>query len=307
MKALYSDLLLLLTAVIWGFAFVAQREGMQSLDPLLFNGIRFALGALVVGIFAFRTCFLSGGGSFPFLPGIVLFLAASLQQVGIVWTTAGNAGFITGLYVVFVPLLGIYRKQKVGWSVSLSVLLAVAGLYLISVKHGLSFNPGDFLVLLSAVFFAWHVQLIDIYTRRTETFRLAFGQFALCALASLICGVIYHLWQGAAYLLPVRLGLHIRAALLPLLYGGVMSVGIAYTLQVAAQKQAPPAHAALILCLEGAFALLGGWLLLHEQVTFRILAGATLMLIAMLVTLRQSFSGLARKDFPLQTEGGKED
>lgn len=332
MKKLGSEALLLLTSAIWGLAFVAQRQGMQYLDPLLFNGIRFALGAFVVGFFAFTPWFkklrndyasftkrsytlvepfskrLRDGNlessvslsapftkrsydmtmPFPWLLGSVLFIASTLQQTGIVYTTAGSAGFITGLYVVFVPLIGLWRRQKLSPMIIIAVLLSVAGLYLINVKQPLSASLGNLLVLISAVFWAWHVQMIDHYAKKYDAFSIAFNQFSFVALASLGSGVIYQLTVNPSYFSSGRFFLSVQQAILPILYGGLCSVGIAYTLQVIAQKKVPPAPAAIILCLEGVFALLGGWLLLQEALTPTILAGAALLLVAMLLSISKS-------------------
>lgn len=276
-----SNLLLLLTAALWGFAFVAQRKGMESLDAFTFNALRFALGAIFVRLALHKS--FRNRASVLLLPGLVLFVAASLQQLGIIYTNAGSAGFVTGLYVVFVPLIGIFRGQKVNRRVSIAIVLAVAGLYLINSFQSLDVSLGNFLVLLSAVFFAWHVQIIDKFSKLHPAGVLAFDQFAVCALLSTLFAMIWRgirhsdSWVSASYLS----GIH--AALIPILYGGVISVGIAYTLQITAQKKAAPAPAAVILCLEGVFALLGGFWLLNEALSARMIIGASLLLLAMLI------------------------
>ncbi len=290
MKKLGSELLLLLTAAIWGFAFVAQRQGMQHMDPLLFNGIRFALGALVVGLLAGKKALPERKMPFPWLLGIVLFIAATLQQIGIVYTTAGNAGFITGLYVVFVPLLGIFRKQHISGTILIAIILSVIGLYFINAQQSVTVSLGNLIVLISAVFWAWHVQLIDRYTRQYDTLTVAFYQCSFVALASITAGLAWNLLNNPAYLTDGMFCSSLSAAFLPLLYGGVFSVGIAYTLQVHAQKKVAPAPATIILCLEGVFALLGGWLLLNEQITGSIVLGAALLFTAMLISIRSKFT-----------------
>jgi drug/metabolite transporter (DMT)-like permease len=176
-----SNLLLLLTAALWGFAFVAQRKGMESLDAFTFNALRFALGAIFVRLALHKS--FRNRASVLLLPGLVLFVAASLQQIGIIYTNAGSAGFVTGLYVVFVPLIGIFRGQKVNRRVSIAIVLAVAGLYLINSFQSLDVSLGNFLVLLSAVFFAWHVQIIDKFSKLHPAGVLAFI-FCVCALLS---------------------------------------------------------------------------------------------------------------------------
>jgi len=278
-----SNILLLLTAIIWGFAFVAQRVGMNYVGPFTFNGMRFVLGSLSLLPLLWFNYGRSGRalnvdlwaalwGGIP--AGLVLFIGATLQQVGVVYTTAGKAGFITGLYVVIVPLMGLLWGQRTGRRVWLGALLAVVGLYLLSVSEQLTIAPGDALVLIGAFFWAGHVQLIAWLTRKVDPLPLAFFQFVVCAILSL---------SVAALTEAVSMN-DIVAAGLPILYGGVMSVGVAYTLQVVGQKGAHPAHAAIILSLETVFALLGGWLVLKEPLSLRGGLGSALMLSGMLVS-----------------------
>lgn len=287
MKNHASEALLLLTAAIWGFAFVAQRQGMESLDPMLFNGLRFALGALIVSLFTHNKTRSGTNMPFPWLLAITLTLASAFQQIGMVWTTAGNAGFITGLYVVFVPIIGIFRKQIIGKTVWIAVVLAVLGLYLMNVRQDINVSMGNLFVLISAVFFAWHVQLVDKYTRKYDTMSLAFAQTSFCALSSLIIGLIYNIVFKPEFLFSNKFGHAIGMAGIPLLYGGLFSAGIAYTIQMYAQKKVAPSAAAIILCLESVFALFGGWLILHEKLTLPILSGATLLFIAMLISIKR--------------------
>ena len=282
-----DDALLLLTAAIWGFAFVAQRAGMEHVEPFTYNGIRFALGSLSLLpliVLGGRKARSRNGRQSPrrggrvwlygLVCGAVLFAAASLQQVGIVYTTAGKAGFITGLYVVLVPLSGLLWRQKAGWSRWAGAGMALVGLYLLSITRGFNIARGDFLVLLSALFFTAHVQLIGWFSPKTDSLALSGIQFAVCSLLSLAVAV-------AAESIDPR---SILQAAVPILYGGVCSVGIAYTLQVVVQKTAHPAHAAIILSLEGAFAVLGGWLILGEILSLRGLIGCLLMLSGMIVS-----------------------
>ena len=273
-----SDALLLLAAVIWGFAFVAQRVGMDHVGPFLFNAIRFALGALVI----FPLMMISGEGNAALrkalpgglLVGLVLFLGASLQQMGIVYTTAGKAGFITGLYVVIVPLLGLMWKQNPGTGGWVGALLAVAGLFLLSVHDGWRFAPGDSLVLLGAFFWACHVLIIGRLTQRAAPVPIAFVQFVVCSFLS----------SGVAFFRETATVDRIAEAAVPILYGGLISVGIAYTLQIVAQKKAAPAHAALILSLETVFAAIGGWLILSETLSIRGITGCVLILTGILLS-----------------------
>lgn len=276
-----SNLALLLTAVLWGFAFVAQRAGMAYIGPFLFNGVRFALGSMSLLPLLWFTRQKSqtsldlrrtlGGGM---LAGMVLFFGATLQQAGIVYTTAGKAGFITGLYVVIVPLLGLLWGQQTHWRIWAGAILAVVGLYLLSVNERLTISTGDALVLIGAFFWAGHVQLIAWLTRTIEPLPLSCVQFAVCSLLSL----------AAAWLTEPIAVSGILSAWLPILYGGFLSVGVAYTLQVVGQKGAHPAHAAIILSLETVFAALGGWLILQETFSLRALVGSALMLAGMLIS-----------------------
>jgi drug/metabolite transporter (DMT)-like permease len=282
-----ADVLLLLTATIWGFAFVAQRVGMEYVGPFTFNGIRFALGSLSLVPLLFildrrptqvrqllapvaTATLLAGGG----LAGLFLFAGASLQQVGLVYTTAGKAGFITGLYVVIVPIMGLALGQRTNSGTWLGALLAATGLYFLSLTAQFSIAWGDLLVLIGAFFWAAHVLLIGWLSPRMDALKLAITQFAACALLSLLTALTIETltWEG------------LRQAAVPILYGGLASVGVAYTLQVVAQKDAPPAHAAILLSLESVFAALGGGLLLGEVLTARALGGCGLMLTGMLLS-----------------------
>jgi drug/metabolite transporter (DMT)-like permease len=278
-----ADAILLFAAVIWGAAFVAQRAAMQHMGPLGYNGIRFALGALVLlpvmharraeaaaNCASDTSLYLRGG----LLAGLVLFVGASLQQAGLVYTTAGKAGFITGLYVVGVPILGLFIGQRTPALTWLGAGLATVGLYLLSVSGRLEINPGDALVLACAVVWAVHVLLIGRLSPRTDPLRLAAVQFGVTALLSLAAAAAFERTTLAG----------IVAAKWAILYGGLCSVGIGYTLQVVGQRAAPPAHAGLLMSLEAVFAALtGGWLL-GEVLGRRELLGCGLMLAGILVS-----------------------
>jgi len=286
-RTVKSDGLLLLTAVIWGFAFVAQRVGMDYVGPFGFNGVRFALGCLVLVPFLCRNSLCAGHASrrepallsLPSLggglvAGLVLFCGASFQQVALVYTTAGNAGFITGLYVVLVPIIGILLGHRTHAGTWIGAALAGVGLYLLSVVGPFTISPGDLLVLVSAFFWAGHVHLIGWLSPRQDPLKIAFLQFAACAVLSLVTSAAIEHNAVRSY----------AAAAIPILYGGVLSVGVAYTLQVVAQKKAKPAHAAIILSLEAVFAAIGGWLILGETLRPRAILGCTLMLCGMLLS-----------------------
>ena len=280
---LKSTILLLTTAAIWGLAFVAQRVGMDFIGPFTFNGIRFALGGLSLLpliVYHDTDAVRQDGGSSPasslrvgIIAGFILFIAASLQQIGLIYTTAGKAAFITCLYIVLVPLAGIWLKQSIARSTWTGSLLAVAGLYLLCVKESFVVSYGDLLELAGAVFWAGHILLIDRFARKTNSLHLAFTQFMTCAVLSMIVA-------AAAEVITIA---GILQAGIALLYGGVCSVGIAYTLQIIGQKNASPAHAAIILSMETVFAALGGWMILGEQLTSREFAGCVLMLSGMLL------------------------
>lgn len=255
---------------------------MQDLDPFTYNAIRFAMGAVFVWLVLPKRR--KHKEKIPWLLGVVLFVAASFQQVGIMYTEAGSAGFITGLYVVMVPLLGLLRGQKAGRSSMFAILLAVLGLYFINRPESLQASLGNLLVLISAGFFAWHVQLVDYYGSRFDTGLLAFTQFALCSLLSVLFAVFWHGGDAGQYFVSSAFGDGLRQAMLPLLYGGLLSVGIAYTLQIKAQRKTEPTKAAIVLCSEGVFALFGGWLILGEEIGIRTVIGGMLILAAMLLS-----------------------
>lgn len=279
-----SHFLLLAAAAVWGFAFVAQRLGMQHIGPFVFNAIRFALGALVILPFARKGMNVSAlngrstlnrisATSGGLLTGLVLFAGASLQQSGIVFTTAGKAGFITGLYVVLVPLFGSVWGRRTGPLAWLGACAAVVGLYFLTGSKISGVNRGDLLVLASAFFWAFHVLLVGRFSAQIGALRLAFIQYATCSFLSLL----------VAFAIERFVFDQIVGAAIPILYAGLFSVGLAYTLQVVAQRRAHPTHAAIILSLEAVFAVLGGRIILGEAITRRGLLGCLLMLIGMII------------------------
>jgi len=282
-----SDGLLLITALIWGLAFVAQRKGMEFIGPFTYNGIRFALGGLsLLPLLAYRYRKGNLNLSFRGKPdsrqkllmsgiflGLLLFGGASLQQVGIVYTTAGKAGFITGLYVILVPLAGIFLGQRNKLKIWLGAILALSGMYFLSITGDFSISPGDLLVLFSAFFWTAHVLLIGWLSPKSDSLILAGMQFTVCSMLSLI----------TAFFTEIISWTTILQAAVPILYGGILSVGVAYTLQVVAQKKANPAYASIILSLESVFAGIGGYLLLGETLNSRGLLGCCLMFSGMLI------------------------
>lgn len=286
-KRLIANLLLILTAAIWGFAFVAQRVGSQFVGAFTFNGIRFALGALsLIPLIIFldkrkensgenaeksnlKTTLLPG-----ILVGLILYAGATLQQVGLFYTTVGNASFITGLYMVFVPIIGIFLKHKIGKNSWVGVILAIIGLYLLSINENFSISYGDLLEVIGAIFWAVHILAIDNFTKRIDPLKLSFMQFATCSILSLITAFIFEDITISG----------ISSAFIPILYGGLLSVGVAYTLQVVAQKNAKPSHAAIILSMESVFGAIGGAVLLGESMSGRGYLGCALILAGILVS-----------------------
>lgn len=283
-----ADGLLLLTAIIWGFAFVAQRSGMADIGPFAFSAARFGLGALsLLPVLLFDKRRQARGGAagpgkerpgswrrvlWPMAAGTVLFLAASLQQVGLVSTTAGNAGFITCLYVVLVPIVGYFLGRTTGLRIWIGAVLAVIGLYILSVGASFTLAPGDLLELIGAFFWAGHILVIGHVGSRMDALELSVGQFATCSLLSLIAALIYEPAPFAG-LIP---------AAIPILYGGILSTCVAYTFQIIGQRTAHPAHASIIFSMEGLFAAIGGVLILHEPVTTRLVVGGLLMFTGMI-------------------------
>ena len=278
--------MLLLTAVIWGVAFVAQSVGMDYVGPFTFNFVRCMIGGVVLipCIFlldrlngkdrkkeqkisraqaAERKTLLTGG----ICCGVALCVASNLQQFGIKYTTVGKAGFITALYIVLVPLIGIFLKKTAGIRIWFSVLLAVGGLYLLCITEEFSIGTGDFLVLLCAFVFAVHILVIDYFSPKVDGVRMSCIQFFVCGILS-----------GAAMLITEKPDLTaIFQAWMPILYAGVMSCGVAYTLQIVGQKGMDPTVASLILSLESVVSVLAGWLLLGQKLSQRELFGCVLM------------------------------
>lgn len=298
-KELRASFLLLLTAFIWGFAFIAQRVGAQYLGAFAFNGIRFVVGGIslipvmmflgakekdgeVKGAVAFKPAVFPG-----IMAGGVLFCAATFQQIGLAYTTAGKAAFITGLYIVLVPVLGIFLKHRVRGITWAGVVLAITGLFFLSVREDFTIAKGDFLEIIGAFFWATHILLIDHYVKKVDSLKLSFVQFLASAAFSLCAAFIFEDISLTA----------IKMAIIPILYAGVLSVGVGYTLQVIGQKHAKPAHAAIILSMESVFAAIGGKLMLNESLGMRGLLGCALMLSGMLLSQLQDFgSGKEQKE-----------
>ena len=278
--------MLILTAFIWGTAFVAQSVGMDYLGPFTFNGVRSLIGgvALIPCIWILqklndksdpvteernRKDLLIGGISC----GVLLFAASSLQQVGIQYTTAGKAGFITAFYIVFVPVLGIFLGKKTGWKVWTAVILALAGLYFLCITEKFTIGKGDIFLFACALVFSLHILVIDYFSPKVEGVKMSCIQFLVCGIISL----------PFMFLLEIpKMGAIVDAAW-PLLYAGVLSCGVAYTLQIIGQKNVNPAIASLILSLESCFSVLAGWVILGEKLSVREFIGCILMFAAIIL------------------------
>ncbi|MDR1914375.1 MAG: DMT family transporter [Clostridiales bacterium] len=272
-----------LTAIIWGLAFVAQRLGADFMGTYTFNGVRFMLGAvslIPVIFFLERDAGTADERKYTLIAGIagglILFTASTLQQFGVVFTgSAGKAGFITGLYTVLVPIIGVFLGRKITALTWTGAISAVVGLYLLSVPEGAtSIGIGDIVLLIGAFFWAIHIIVIDRYANRVKPLRFSMTQFWVCGISSIICALIFEDISPAG----------IIAGLAPILYGGVMSVGIAYTLQTLGQRGVEPAKAAIIFSLESLFSALGGAILLGETMSARGYVGCALIFTGIIVS-----------------------
>lgn len=275
--------MLFLTAFIWGTAFVAQSVGMDHLGPFGFNGIRSLIGgvALLPCIYILGKInknsnekgdvktLVTGG----VCCGLALFAASSMQQIGIQYTTAGKAGFITAFYIVLVPVFGIFLGKKTGWKIWLAVALALAGLYFLCITESFSVGRGDIYVFIGALLFTVHILVIDYFAPRTDGVKMSCIQFFVAGILSM--------FPMAAFETTTVEG--IMRSWGPLLYAGVLSCGVAYTLQIIGQKNMNPTVASLILSLESCISVLAGWAILGEQLSVREGVGCILMFAAIVL------------------------
>ena len=277
-------LLLLITATIWGTAFVAQSVGLEHLGTFTFNAIRSLIGAIVLLPFICkrqktakaaekgdRKTRITGG----LICGITLCVASNLQQLGISHSTVGKSAFLTTLYIVIVPLLGLLFHKKVNGQTWMGVILATVGLYLLCMKEeGFTLQTGDIYLLLCALFFSFQIMAVDYYSARVDGLMLSMMQFLVTGLLSAVPMIVleHPSWEA------------VRAAAFPLFYAGAFSCGIAYTLQILGQKYVAPSIASLIMSLESVIATLAGWVILHEVLTAKELAGCALVFGAVLLT-----------------------
>lgn len=289
MSAKYSKnfILLFITAVIWGVAFVAQSAGMDYVGPYTFNAVRCLLGGIVLipcVFFLTRSAkkeqkkdgtaskmpvmdrpkdLLIGG----LICGFMMFVSTTLQQVGIAYTTVAKAGFITALYIIIVPILGIFLKIKAGLKIWISVVIALVGLYLLCMKGSLSLSKGDFLILICSICFAIHIMVVDHFTEKVSGTKLSCIQFLF---AGALSSVLMFLFEEPHWA-------DIGAAWLPICYAGILSCGVAYTFQIIGQRGTDPTIASLILSLESVVSVLAGWILLGETLSPREILGCVLM------------------------------
>lgn len=324
---LRQSLLLLLTATIWGVAFVAQSVGMEYIGPFTFNAVRNIIGAVVLipciallkrieksgvseekegfaeevrdvealGAQSKKSVLENGQWNKTLLVGgvscgVMLFIASNLQQIGIQYTTVGKAGFITAMYIVLVPILGIFLRKKVGARVWGAVLIAVIGLYMLCMTDtGFSLQRGDFYVLICAFAFAGHILVVDHFASMVDGVKMSCIQFLVCGVLSGICMLLFEAPDPSMIL----------QAWLPVLYAGVLSSGVAYTLQIVGQRGMNPTVASLIMSLESVISVIAGWIILGQVLTQREILGCVLMFGAtILVQLpeRKGMAGLPNKE-----------
>lgn len=284
---LSANFALFMTALIWGLGFVSQRAGMEFIGPFTFNATRSFLGCLslipiifwvkyskpdmrsVAKKFYQRVNLLKAGA----LCGLAMFIAMSIQQYSIQYVTAGKSGFITALYIIFVPLISIFLGKKIAKRVILSVIMAVIGLYLLCYQPGGGFNIYDVLSIIAAFFYGVHIMIVDYFAKRVHPVKMSCLQFLIVGLLSLI---LMFMFESPT---PENL----MACKIPLIYSGIIATGIAYTLQIYGQKYTLPILATLILCLESVFAVIGGALILGEVMVTKEIIGCVLMISAVVI------------------------
>ncbi len=264
-KHIRSTILMFTTAIIWGFAFVAQVLGANHLGSFSFGALRFLLGAIclipVVLIFERKAAGFKKTVMRAALGGTVLAIAANLQQIGIEYTSAGKASFMTGLYTIMVPIVAfIFLKRKTNINIWIGAILGLTGLYLICAEGNMAqFGKGEIILLISDVFWAFHILIVSRFSEDEPPLRYSMCQFFVCGFETLIIALIFETMTFAA----------IAEAALPILYCGVLSVGVAYTLQVVSQKDADPTYASIIFSTESVFGAVGGAIFLHEVMSVK--------------------------------------
>ena len=296
-KKIRNSILLILTAFIWGVAFVAQSEGGDAVGPYTFNSVRMILGgtALLPVILLMdrlrpslkrpqtaqqkKELFLGGISC-----GVLLFAGSTLQQMGLfLGTQAGKAGFLTACYILMVPLIGIFLHKKCGWNVWIGVVLALVGLYLLCIKDSFSLQLSDGLVLLCAVAFSLHILVVDHFAPRVDGVRMSCIQFFTCGIVGIVPMIFVEMGGSMESLNQWVKGFASLDAWIPILYAGLFSCGIAYTLQIFGQEGLNPTVASLLMSLESVFSVLAGWLILKETLSARELWGCVFLFVAILL------------------------
>ena len=283
-RKLRANIFLFVTAFIWGSAFVAQSVGMTHIGPFTFTGVRILVAAVTLAPFVL---FLSKKGApSPEAPGdkktlytggilcgAALFIILAFQQTGLQYTTAGKAAFITALYIIIVPVLGLFTKKRPGKIIWFCILIALIGVYLLCIKEDLHLNKGDFLMFFSAFFCAVHIIIIDHFSPKVDCVKMSQIQFFVCSFLSFIPMFLFESPRMSMILISWQ----------PIIYAGALSAGLGYTLQVIAQKDTTPSITALILSFESVFAVLAGFLFLSEILTLREIIGCILMFAAIIL------------------------
>ena len=296
-RQIRNSLLLVLTALIWGSAFVAQRKGGDVVGPFTFNGIRSFIGsAVLVPVIlvlnrvkpsekipktrAEKTVLWVGGACC----GTILFLASSAQQLGMyMGTSAGKAGFLTACYILLVPIISLFLKKKCGWNIWVGMGITVIGLYLLCMTDSLRFQASDLMVLLCALLFAVHILVIDYFSPLVDGVRLSCIQFLVCGILSMIPMFFVEMQHSLSGIVVWTQNLQSLDAWIPILYAGILSCGVGYTLQIIGQNGLNPTLASMLMSLESVFSVLAGWLILQEKMELRQLGGCALIFAAILL------------------------
>lgn len=280
-RELKASIMLFATAIIWGLAFVAQAAGMEHLGPLSFTASR----CFVAVVFLYLTYkfFMMKSASYReekfdmkrtlvggSICGLVFTLAINLQQVSLIYTTAAKASFLTALYIVFIPILGLFFGKKPSLKIIICIFLAMVGTYLLSIKGGLNINMGDLIVILSALVFAIHILLLTKYSTNTNAVLVSLVQFAVCGVISLVAALVLEDISMEAIL----------KSQVTILYVGILSSGVGFTIQLMALKDLEPVVASMICSLESVFGALFGWLILSQEMTEREIFGAIVIFVA---------------------------
>ena len=287
-KTLRANLLLILTALIWGVAFVAQDVAADAVPPMYFNGLRMSLAALAilptVCLMDRRAARGTGEGlAWKQMPpaqkkelliagawcGVLLTLGSTSQQIGLsMGAGAGKAGFVTAMYIVLVPLAGIFWRRRIGWMVWVAVVLSTAGLYFLCMQGGFQVALSDVMLLLCAVAYTGHILVVDHFSRHTDCVKMSLVQFIVTAVLCLVSAMLFETVSLSAVL----------SCVIPIAYAGILSAGVGYTLQILAQRDAEPAIASLLMSMESVFAVLAGWIILGDALSLRELTGCVLMM-----------------------------